>query len=61
MRLGAFKRFKAATQQFKRNKAFQMAKVIKNIEIGLSSLHLFLPIIIITRKKGMCAAYCVFL
>ena len=30
---------------------FQMAKVIKNIEIGLSSLHLFLPIIIITRKK----------
>ena len=42
MRLGAFKRFKAATQQFKRNKAFQMAKVIKNIEIGLTSLHLFL-------------------
>ena len=41
--------------------AFQMAKVIKNIEIGLSSLHLFLPIIIITRKKGMCAAYCQFL
>ena len=49
MRLGAFKRFKAATQQFKRNKAFQMAKLIKKIEIGLTSLHLFLSNRIITR------------